>query len=129
MPVLQKRKTLEFSSKPFLRREKTLGIPFQTISRKRKPLEFCSEPFLGREKPSEFRSELFLGRNPQNCVPNHFWMTKTSELHSEPFLEEKNPRNSVLNHFRKRKNLGTPFRNIFGREKKLRKRQLLLPAS
>jgi hypothetical protein len=51
-------------------------------------------------------------------------------LHSEPFLDEtilripfwtflekKNPRDSILNHFWKRKNLGIAVRIIFGREK------------
>jgi hypothetical protein len=122
-------KNLGIQFQTISQKRKTLGIPFQTISQKRKPSEFCSEPFLGREKPSEFRCELFLGRNPRNCIVNHFWIRKTSEFHSEPFLEEKNPRNSILNYFRKRKNLGIPFRIIFKREKKLRKRQLLLAAS
>jgi hypothetical protein len=57
-------------------------------------LEFRSEPYLGREKPSEFRSKQFLG------------IEKPSEFDYEPFLGEKKPRNSVLNHFQKRKNFG-----------------------
>jgi hypothetical protein len=119
-PVSQKRKTSELSSKLFLGREK--------------PSKFCSKPFLEGENswnsiPNRFSEE----KNPQNSVPNHFWMRKTSEFCAEPFLDEKNLgilfrtisgrektskfrsesfseekklRNSVPNHFWKRKNFG-----------------------
>jgi hypothetical protein len=67
----------------------------------------------------------------------------TSELRSEPFLEEKKHRNSFPNHFRMRKNFRIPFRTnsplqktlknslqtICGGQKTLGKRRLLLAAS
>ncbi len=91
LPVSRKRKTSEFSSKPFLGREK--------------PSECRSKPFLGRENPRNFVPNHFsVEKNPRNSVPNQFWMRKTLEFCSELFSEEKN--------------LGIPFWIIFGREKK-----------
>jgi hypothetical protein len=111
-------KNLGIKFQTISRKRKTLEIPFQTISWRRKPSEFCSEPFLGREKPSEFCSEQFLGREkPTEFHSELFLEEKTSAFCSLPISEEKKPRNSVLNHFQKRKNLGIPFRIIFGREK------------
>jgi hypothetical protein len=72
----------------------SVGIP--PVLWKRKTSEFLSEPFLGREKTWEFRSKPFSDE-------------KTSEFCSELFLKEKKPRNSVPNHFRKRKTFGIPF--------------------
>jgi hypothetical protein len=111
-------KNLGIPFRTISRKRKTLGILFQTISWKRKPSEICSKPFLGREKPSEFHSEPFLGREkPIEFRSEPFLDDKTSELYSERFSEAKKPRNSVLNHFQKRKNFVIPFQIIFGREK------------
>jgi hypothetical protein len=118
-PVSQKRKTSEFRSEPFLGREKPLEIhskPFlrREISEFRSepflgrenPLEFHSEPFLRREKPLEFCSEPFLDeKNLGILFRTIFGREKTSELCSESFSEEKKLRNSVPNHFPKRKKL------------------------
>ncbi len=80
--------------------EKNLGIPFRTISWKRKTipfqtiftdktLEFLSEPF-SEEKTSEFRSELFSEeKKTRNSIPNHFRKRKHLKTRSNPFLEQK----------------------------------------
>jgi hypothetical protein len=72
--------------------------------RKRNTSELRSEPFSEEKNPrnsvpNHFSEE----KNPCHSLPNQFWMRKTSEFCSEPFL--------------KRKNLGIPFRIIFAREK------------
>jgi hypothetical protein len=52
--------------------------------------------FCRSEKPRNSGSNHFSKeKNPWNSVPNLFWMRKTSEFYSEPFLEEKKPQNSV----------------------------------
>ncbi len=81
----------------------SVGIP--PVSRKRKTSEFHSEPFLGRETPSEFCSEPFIGRE------------KPSEFRSEPFLGRENSSEFRSEPFLDVKNLGIPFRIIFGTEK------------
>ncbi len=100
-PVLQKRKTSEFHSKPFLRRKN----PRNSV-------------------PNHFSEE----KNPQNSVfffSNYFWMRKTSEFCSKPFSEEKKTWNPVPNNFWKPKNFRILFQIIFGREKLWRKKTTL----
>jgi hypothetical protein len=51
-------------------------------------LEFSSEPFLGREKPSEFCSKTFLDeKNLGIPFQTIFGREKTSEFSSESFSE------------------------------------------
>jgi hypothetical protein len=102
-PLLGREKPLEIRSKPFLRR-KTSEFRSEPFLGRENPSEFHSVPFLVREKPLEFRSELFLDeKNLGIPFQTIFGREKTSELRSEPFSEEKKLRNSVPNHFRKRK--------------------------
>jgi hypothetical protein len=127
-PVSRKRKT-SVHSEPFLGREKPLEIRSKPFLR-RETSEFHSKPFPGREKipQNSILNHFSEEKNLWNSIPNYFWMRKTLEFRSEPFLEEKKPQNYGLNHFLKRKNFGILFRIIFGREKNFRKRQLLLAA-
>jgi hypothetical protein len=89
--------------------------------------------------PSEFR--LFRGREkPQNSVPNHFSKEKTSEFRSKPFLSRENPSEFHSEPFHGRekptefrselfldeKNLGIPFRIIFGKKKRKKPRNYVL---
>ncbi len=90
----------------------SVGIP--SVSRKRKTSEFRSEPFLGKEQPFHSKPfsmikpwksfpNLFQKRKLWDSVLNHFRKKKNSEFHSEPFSEEKT--------------LGNPFQTIFGNRK------------
>jgi hypothetical protein len=104
----------------------SVGIP--PVSRKRKTSEFRSEPFHGRKKPLELCSKPFLNDKTLEFLSKPFSEEKTSEFRSEPFSEEKKTRNSILNHFQKRKHLkicSKPFLE----QKTLEKRRLLLAVS
>ncbi len=86
--------------------QKTLGIPFRTVSQRRKCSEFCtmelskfhSEPFRGRKNSSEFRPLNKIEANTWNSVPNHS-------------AEEKSTRNSVPWNKNRSK---LPFRSCLG---------------
>ncbi len=104
--------------------EKNRGIPFRTIFRWENPWNFAPIHFRKR-KTSEFHSKLLLDeknpritfqtifgreKNPQNSVPNYFWMRKNfgipfrtnsrnrkhSKIHSKPFLQSENTRKKQL---------------------------------
>ncbi len=129
---------LPFSDKKLFRgiRNKTEQTPvpleFCLFRRREKPRNFNLNHFPEVKKPRNFfPSQFSEDKNPRNSIPNHFLEEKNSR-NSIPnhFSEEKNPQNSVptvfgwekprksvLNHFRKGKSLGIPFRIILGGEK------------
>ncbi len=80
--------------------EKNLGIPFRTISWKRKTIPF----------------QTILNDKTLVCLSDPFSEEKTSEFRSKPFLEEKKTRNSIPNHFRKRKHLKIRSKQFLGTE-------------
>jgi hypothetical protein len=108
--ISRKRKTLGTPFQTISRKRNTLGIPFRTIYRKRKTIRIPFWTISRKRKPLgiPFRT-IFGWEKPRNSIQNHFLKRRTSKFRSESFSEKK------------QKNFGIPFRIIFGREK-LRKK-------